>query len=187
MKQFTVGVILAALAMYIWGFIYWTANPLPYTAWQQTNDDAAAGQALLEHFPKSGTYYLPGLYNDEETLSKLHEAGPVAFIHITSREGRAVMEPTLLVKGILLYLVTVLFIGLFLKLAVPSLTSYSSRVRLIVMAGLAAVIMIDLGDAVWWYIPWEWKVHQAIYDFTAWVVAGLVLAKFVKPGTTSTA
>jgi len=45
--------------MYVWGFLYWGgANPFPYQAWKQTPDDVAAGQALLEHFSESGTYYV---------------------------------------------------------------------------------------------------------------------------------
>ena len=80
MRSTAIGVLLATLAMFAWGMLYWGANPAPYTAWQQTRDDAAAGRAILQHFPVSGTYYLPGLYNDAETRSKLHELGPVAFV-----------------------------------------------------------------------------------------------------------
>lgn len=41
--------------------------------------------------------------------------------------------------------------------------------------------MIDFGDAVWWKIPWDWKIYQIFYDLVAWVIAGLVLGKFVRP------
>ena len=47
------------------------------------------------------------------------------------------------------------------------------------LAGLASAVMIHFGDAVWWSISWEWKLHQALYDACVWVIAGLVLAKFV--------
>ncbi len=54
MKRLSLGVVLATLAVYAWGMLYWGFNPLPYAAWQRTNDDVAAGQALLEQFPRSG-------------------------------------------------------------------------------------------------------------------------------------
>ena len=98
MKRIVPGILLATIAAYFLGFLYWGLNPLPYSVWKRTNDDQAAQQALREHFPESGTYYLPGMYNDEETLSRLSEAGPVGFVHI-SLEGRPVVQPETMMKG----------------------------------------------------------------------------------------
>ncbi len=114
MKRQIIGVALAAVAVYMWGFLYWGATTIPYAAGQATNDDAAAGQALLEHFPVSGTYYLPGLYNDEETRTKLSDAGPVGFVHI-QREGRPVVDTSTMRNGFLLMLATAFLISVILK------------------------------------------------------------------------
>ena len=51
MKTRAIAVLLATLAMYVWGFLYWGVNPLPYTTWMQTTDDVAAGKALLDLSP----------------------------------------------------------------------------------------------------------------------------------------
>ena len=159
MKRQIIGVVLATVAVYMWGFLYWGASTIPYSAWQSTNDDAAAGKALLEHFPVSGTYYVPGMYNDEETRTKLSDAGPAAFVHI-QREGRPVVDPSIMLNGFLLTLVTVCLISVLLKKALPALASYTERVGFVALAGLTAVVMIDFGDAVWWKIPWGWKIYQ---------------------------
>ena len=180
--KLALGVILASIAVFVWGFVYWAANPLPYSAWKQTEDDAAAGQAILEHFPESGTYFLPGIYNDEETMTRLHEAGPIAMIHL-SREGGPVMRPLVLVKGFLLNLVTVILAALLLRLALPASASYADGVKLAALTGLAAAVFIDFGDVVWWYGSWDWKLHMAIYHVSFWLVAGLILAKFIRPQT----
>ena len=180
MKRQIIGVVLATLAVYMWGFLYWGASTIPYSAWQATNDDAAAGKALLEHFPVSGTYYVPGMYVDEATRNKLSEAGPVAFVHI-QREGRPVMDPSIMLNGFLLTLVTAFLISVLLKRALPALASYTDRVAFVALVGLTAVVMIDFGDAVWWQTPWGWKIYQILYDLVAWVIAGLVLGKFIRP------
>ncbi len=180
MKRLVSGILLATIAAFFWGFLYWGANPLPYSVWKQTNDDQAAQQALREHFPESSTYYLPGMYNDEETLSRLSEAGPVGFVHI-SLEGRPVMQPDTMIQGFLLILVTVVIAALILQLA--ALPTYGQRLKLAVLVGLAGAVMIDFGQSVWWHISWAWKLQGAIYDFTVWVVIGLVLAKFIRPET----
>jgi hypothetical protein len=179
MKRFVLGVILAALAMFLWGMLYWGANPLPYTSWKRATDDVAAGQALLQYFPENGTYYIPGMYHDKETLSRMFEQGPVAFVHMLRREGRPMMDPSIMIKGIVLYLFVALLMAWLLRLAAPALPSYGSRVKFMALAALTATMLIDLGDAVWWYIPLAWKLHQAAYNFSAWLVAGLVLARFI--------
>ena len=168
MKRLVSGILLATIAGFFWGFLYWGANPLPYSVWKQTNDDQAAQQALREHFPESGTYYLPGMYNDEETLSRLSEAGPVGFVHI-SLEGRPVMQPDTMIQGFLLILVTVVIAALILQLV--ALPTYGQRLKLAVLVGLAGAVMIDFGQSVWWHISWAWKLQGAIYDFTVWVVS----------------
>lgn len=40
---------------------------------------------------------------------------------------------------------------------------------------------MKLGDGIYWFQPWPWLVLNAAYDVVAFVVAGLVLAAFVKP------
>jgi len=184
-KRQIIGVILATVAVYMWGFLYWGASTFPYSAWQATNDDAAAGKALLEHFPVSGTYYVPGMYDDEATRNKLSDAGPVAFVHI-QREGRPVVDTSIMLNGFLLTFVTALLISMILKRALPALPSYTDRAGFVALVGLTAVVMIDCGDAVWWNTPWGWKIYQIFYDLVAWVIAGLVLAKFVRPESAAT-
>ena len=179
MKNLILGVVLSLLAMYVWGMIYWAANPLPYSTWKSANDDAVAMQALRDHFPETGTYYLPGMRNDEETLMRLHEQGPVGFVHITARDGRPMMMPSIFLQGALLYVVTAVLLALMLQLT--GLPTYAERFKLVALAGLAAAIAVEFGHAVWWQISWAWKMQQALYDLTNFIVAGLVLAKFVRP------
>jgi len=178
MKRTILGIILATIACYFFGFLYWGLNPLPYTSWKHTSSDEAAGQALLEHFPESGTYYIPGMHHDEATLSRLHEAGPLAFVHIT-REGKPVMQSDVMAKGFLLTLVTTVLIAVLLKLAAPALPSYGAVLKFTALAGLTATVMIDFGDSVWWGISWAWKLHMAAYHVVSWIIAGLVLARFI--------
>ncbi len=45
----------------------------------------------------------------------------------------------------------------------------------------AAVVMINLSDAVWWRYPWVWKMSQALYGLASFVIAGAVLGKFIQP------
>jgi hypothetical protein len=52
-------------------------------------------------------------------------------------------------------------------------------VGFVALAAVAASVMIDGGDVVWWSIAPMWKAHQAVYNILAWVVAGAVLCRYM--------
>ena len=81
-----------------------------------------------------------------------------------------------------LILVSCLLLVTILRIAAPATPTYRERVQLVALVGLAAALVIDIGDVVWWYLPLHWKLYQAFYDFTAFLIPGLVLARFVTPG-----
>ncbi len=181
MKRAILGVVLATVVLFLYGSLFWGVNPLPCSAWQQTNGDEAAGMALREHFPTPGTYYLPGRYNDEETLNRLYTTGPVALLHIAALDGLPMIEPSIMGKGLLLNLAMVLILAAILRSALPVLPTYGSKVKLAALIGLAAAVLIDGGQAVWWRVSVSWQMHLFLYDLTAFVVAALVLAPFIRP------
>ena len=125
MKSRAIAVLLATVAMYVWGFLYWGVNPLPYTSWQQTTDDVAAGKALLDLLPNSGTYYIPSPRHDADTLSRLFEAGPLAFIHF-HRQGRPQHDPMIMIKGFVLDLAVVILLAALLRTARPAAKAIGS-------------------------------------------------------------
>ena len=181
MKRFILGVLIATLLLYLWGFLYWGLGPYASLIWKQAKDDVAAGEALLQHFPEVGTYYIPASTHDPKTLERLFQKGPIALVHLISTEGRPVMDPSIMVQGFLLNLIVVVLIGLLLRRVSVALLSYSDRVGFVFLAGLTASILIDLGDVVWWRISWDWKLYLAFYHVSAWVLTGLVLGRFVGP------
>lgn len=180
MKNQWIGVAAATVAVYMWGFLYWGATMIPYGPLKPSAGDEAAQQALLEHFPETGSYVVPGMHNETETLTRLYEAGPIAFVHI-QREGHPMEDPSLLIQGFLFTIVVTFLISALMKKALPALPTYGDRVVFAALAGLTAVVMIDIGDTVWWRTDLTWKLSQAFYGLMVWVIAGAVLAKFIQP------
>lgn len=179
MKNFVTGCLLSTITMFVWGAIFWM-SAWPYSELEQTLDDDSAGESSWEHFSKSGTYIIPGIYNDDATHARLHNRGSIATIHI-QRKGRAVMEGSVFVFGFLHELITVILIALLIKMALPALQSYRQRLGFVTTAGVAAAFFTNVGNPVWWYHPWKWYFFTATYHITAWVVVGLILAKFIRP------
>lgn len=179
MKKAILGVIIASVVLYLWGFIYWGFGPYRTLIWNQSQDDAKAGQALVEQFPTNGTYFVPGAAHDQATAEGLYENGPVAFVHMISVSGRPMFDPSIMAQGFILNLVVIVLIAFLLKQAIPALPTYFDRAKFSAIAGLTAAVLIDCGDAVWWQIDWPWMLYNAFYHFSAWLIAGLILAHFI--------
>ena len=173
------GIVVASIAVFLWGFLYWGANPVPYMAWEQAPDDRAAGQALLEHFPESGVYYLPGNGNPPELRAALYESGPTGFV-IIDRNGRPEMDPSIMMQGFALNVLIICLLAGLLHVTASATPSWGERFRVTLLAGAVAVTLVDFGHAVWWLIPWPWVLAQAFYDFTAVALMGAILAYFIR-------
>lgn len=177
MKQTIIGIIVATLVLYLWGFIFWGVNPIPYEALAQTPNDAAVQEMLREHFPKSGTYLIPGADHDERELARLFETGPIATVHIRLGGGSP-MDVGIMIGGFVLDLVFVVILAGFFRLA--GAEEFRDFARLSLGAGAAAVVLIDVGDMIWWRETVAWRIWPAVYNFTAFLIAGHLLGAFMK-------
>lgn len=177
MQKTIIGIVVTTLIVYIWGFLYWGVSTLPYASWQQSPDDAVAQEMLAEHFPESGTYFIPGVGNDSETRTALYEKGPTGFVHITHGSSSEA-DPAIMVQGLLLNLIIVALMAVFFRVA--GATEFRDFARLSVIAGAVAVVAIHVGDIVWWRMHLEWKIWQLLYDYSVWLLAGHLLGVFMK-------
>ncbi|NUM52960.1 MAG: hypothetical protein HUU46_04890 [Candidatus Hydrogenedentes bacterium] len=182
MWRTVLGVLAASIAIYLWGFLYWGAVGVQTWVWKNPVDGAAAQRALSEIFPEEGTYYVPS--PGQPDWEKHMSTGPLAFVHMIDRDGRPIVDPSIMLKGFILYLVTVAVLALMMRAALPALPTYGSRVYFVALAGLVSMLLVDIGEHVWWVLPFRWKLVQGVYNFGAWLLAGAVLAFFVRPEAT---
>ena len=155
MKRMTLGVLLATVVLYLFGFAYWGASGLPYQVWNETADDRAAGQALKEHFPESGVYFIPAMGNPPEERTKLYDAGPTGFV-ILDVDGRPEFDPGIMIMGFLLNGVVMVLFAIVLWMTRRAAPEYGDRLKLVIVVSALAVLMINFGDAVWWVMPLSW-------------------------------
>ncbi|MFT5445499.1 MAG: hypothetical protein ACI9DC_000660 [Gammaproteobacteria bacterium] len=174
-----VGISAAAFAVYIWGFVFWGASGLPYGAWKKVDNEVAVGQVLKEHFPTAGVYAIPGYGADEKDTAQRFENGPVAFVYMTARDGRPMMDPSIMIGGLVLYFAVSAVMFALLKVA--NVDPYRRRVGLCMLVGVAGALAITLGDVVWWQHDSGWKGWQAFYDVSSFLILGLVISAFTAP------
>ena len=182
MKKFVLAPALAALAMFVFGFLYWGATTLPYSVVSSVGDDSSSALALGKIFPATGTYLVPGMGTPEPRRSELVQRGPFAVVHFV-KEGMPAMDPKVLAQGYAHEFMLCLLLAIMLGSAAPSFKCYSCRVKFSAVIGLAAA---DLGDSIWWHHAVSWELVQGLYTLVAFIIAGVVLAFFFTPKVTAT-
>jgi hypothetical protein len=178
MRSFA-GIVLAAVVMFFWGFLFWTVSPVPKQILRTAPDETALAQALSGLLKDSGVYILPGMSERQPESEYVNhaKAGPLAWV-IFRREGTDPMNPSTFAFGFLHMLASVAILAWLLRLAAPD--SYGGRLGFALIAGLAGSVFSNLGKPIWWIQPWSFHILNFVYDITSWALAALVLAHFVR-------
>ena len=137
MRRLLMGSFFAAVAMFMWGFLFYVVSPAMDAAIKTVADDASTQTMLREHFTESGTYFVPSPNLPEEQLTQLHEAGPLAMVTVR-RDGAPPMDPMVLVYGFLHQWVVCLLLAVLLLKAAPGLAGYGARAGFVALAGFTA-------------------------------------------------
>ena len=164
------GIGVTAVALFIFGFVYWGLSPLPYASWNATAEPEAALGGVKRHFPESGVYDLPGADNME-----LLAEGTRAMIYVAHDLPAAQPDPRELALGLLHNVLMALALFLLLR----HQNGMAQYLKTGALAGLAAVVVIEGSDVAWWLYPLSWKIHGAVYHFLCFVLAAALLGKFI--------
>jgi len=177
MNKNILGIGVTTIVLFIWGFLFWGVNPVPYQSWKQTADDEITQKVLKQHFPESGTYFIPGINNEPSKLARLYEQGPTGFVHINI-EGRSQIDLKIMIAGFFLnFTMIVLLLLLFRQADCRTMGDYS---RVSFLTGVVAVVFINGGNMIWWLAPVSWEIWPAIYNFSGFLIAGHLLGWFLK-------
>lgn len=170
MVRVTAGIGVTAVVLFIFGFLYWGLSPLPYTSLNATADQEAALGDLRRHFPETGAYLVPAPDN-MELLAK----GSQAMIYVDHEVPASQPDPGAMALG----LVHNILIALVVFLLLRNQEGMSQYLRTGALAGLAAVVVIEGSDVLWWLYPLSWKLYGAVYHFLCFVLAAALLGKFM--------
>ena len=156
------GILLTAVVLFVFGYIYWMVNPLPNQAMKSAPDPNAAATAVTQQFPESGVY----------SVMQSGTSAMVIVNHGVSTEGA---DPMAMARGFIHYLA----VAVILAIMLPNGARVSAHVRRGFIVGLAAVVLIEGSDVIWWGYAWGWKLWGAGYHLLVFVIGALVLSKFL--------
>jgi hypothetical protein len=180
MSRMMLGSLVAGLAMWVVGFIFW--GPLlgwiPFSVVPDGNA-AAVQEALRTHLSPTGTgvYAIPSPATNAGTV--MHANGPVAMVHFTNR-GFPAFDSMALLWGLVLAVLCALAMGLALR-SVAGGMSFAGRIRLVALVALAITAYSDLGQPIFNHAPWGYFIFLFISDMVSWMAAGFIFARWFLP------
>ncbi len=174
MKNLILSALLGGVAIFIWGFIFWVMLPSDQYAYKLSQNDRQLISFMEQRYdiPSTHVSYL----SEQETPI-------VATVFLQRSNGYASM----LWQGLIFMIIAAGCLAVAIRLIPVLPSSYFKRVMLISVIGIAATVLANLGDPIWFTQGWGWHLVQAAYDLSCWVVAALVLAAFIKPPHVSSA
>ncbi len=180
--------LLAAVAIIVWGFVYWAALPFGASSLSTMPNEDAVRSTLSQNLTASGAYYFPGMDPNaadkaaaEKSYREKHVAGPVGIL-MYKKDGGEPMAPAVIVTGFIHAFISAVLMGVLLAMALPALPMYGQRVLFVFVGGVFAAYAVDSGYYNWWNFPIGFTLANGIYEAVAWLIAGLIMARILAEG-----
>jgi hypothetical protein len=177
MQKMIIGCAVAAAVMFVLGFIFF-ATPLSTTAYAHADYATLARvQAAMADLPQSGAYAVPDAATAGGVLA--YERGPIGVVHVV-KAGFPVFDPLVLVKGLLHYFVSVLFIGLALLATAEKL---DMRARRAMVAGVVVGtnVFSVLANPVWYRLDWTYALYVFVANTLILMAGAMIVARWYVP------
>ncbi|MDG1125556.1 MAG: hypothetical protein P8N73_11825 [Pseudomonadales bacterium] len=164
-------VFITAAVLFVFGFLYWAVNPLPYSALNQVKSEGISQLTVAKLFPESGAYLIPGPGpKSQERLEK----GPAILLsidHMPSAAG----APLDLFIGFLHNLATAFLLALILG----KVKDNGERMKVVIISGVLATVLINGSEVIWWFQPLNWVAYHALYYILYFSIAGALLCRLL--------
>ena len=176
------GSFLAAIAMFVIGFVFFGPLGLNSLATRSVDDAPARAiqQALKANLPQTGTYMIPNDTRSNEQTS-MYGNGPIATVHYNSSGFVAAMDPATIGKGFVFNFAIALLFGLALIGIDGRVTDFGSRARVAAIIGISGSAFIHLGEPLYYHHDWPHFLYAFVADGLMLAAAGVIVAWFLKP------
>ena len=180
MGRVILGAAVAAVAMFVIGFIFF-ASGLQNIATRNLDNLQAASvqQSLAANLPGTGTYSIPNPdQSSDQTV--MYGQGPIATVHYNAK-GFAAMDPGALIGGLVLNFIVALLIGAGLIGIDRRVPDFPSRARLAVIGAVAASAYMHLSEPIYYHHDWPHFIYLFVADALALAAAGLIISRWFLP------
>ena len=186
MGRILLGTLVGAVAIYVWGMVFWMVTPLPTMAIKHLPQEASTMTMLQGQLGESGVYSFPGITEEEAAATddacalcmEKFKKGPVGvlFYH---KQGFNPMSASVMGMGFGIDVLCALA-GAWL-LSAARLPGFGQRLLFLIGLGVVAAISTHAKEANWMFHHPQYAAIMSIDTIGSWVFAGIAMAGIIKP------
>jgi len=171
--------LAGALAITVWGMLFWGVLYEPFRVFDDLTPGVEQAAAALDAADtQTGTYFVPWPRNSPEVMEgwlAKHRSGP--FFKLSySREGADPQSVPKLLRGVALYILVAAIAVCLLRLSGCAPEQWMRGSMLILFAGAMGSALIQLGDPVWFHLPWPHALANLVFQLVSWLLLGSAVA-----------
>lgn len=171
------GGIVAGIAFFLWGFLYWAASPLSKSIIPTAPGGEAVITALQSAGATSGAYIAPS----REAMEKPENQDKPYISILIFRTGHGVSMPVAIGRGLGISILLGLLLAGFSSCMAPRGRGFIGKMMFCVMMGLIFALAGPLVDWNWFSWPSSLLIFRVIDVVGGFLVMGLVIAAIVRP------
>ena len=185
MKRILIAAIVGGIIVFIWSAVAHMITPLGMAGFSVLGDrEESFIEALRANVPKSGMYMIPGEEDAQDLTPEQEKAwmdkirrGPYALVVYTAG-GSEPFDPMQLIRELVSTIIAAFIVAWIL-----SLTGGPYFTRVIIVTLFAVFAWFSLTQSYWtWYkFPTAFVLAEAATEILGWFLAGLAMAKIVRP------
>jgi hypothetical protein len=178
-----IAAIVGGIIVFVWSAIAHIATPLGTMGITSMPDDPRITQGLAA-LPSSGMYFFPGMdmshrptAEEQKAFTDKVKAGPSGLLIITKGNGATMSGATLgsefasnVVAALIAAILVSFMIGGWLK-----------RAFAVALIGAFGIVSLLVSYWIWYGFPGAYVGGEAITEIVGWLLAGLAIAKIVRP------
>ena len=179
MGRMIIGALVAAVAMFFIGFIFFGPLGLNHIATGSVTDAQAAAiqQSLSANLPNTGTFVVPSP-ESSPPQTVMYGQGPIATIHYNTA-GFAAMDTKALGIGFAFDFLIALLIGIALLGIEGRVPDFGSKARVAMIIAVAGSAYNHLSEPIYYHHDWPHFVYAFVADGLMLAAAGFILAWFL--------
>lgn len=174
MKNNLIAVLLGSVILFVWGFVSWTILPWHNSVSNKFGDESAVAQVLKSNAKTPGIYYLPYAQEDHKT------GEATAFVNILPN-GLEMNMSKMMGVAMIGQILSALMVLLLLRQT--SGLSYWNKVGFVSLVGLTIGFVSHFPYWNWFEFSSAYILVTILDIIIAWILAGLVMAKFAQTKT----
>jgi hypothetical protein len=182
-KRVILAGILGGILMFNWGFLTHMVLPIGEMGVRKLPDEPAVFAPIKGTVKEPGFYVFPAMdmnapESEQQACLEKAKQGPVGVL-IVKPQGAEIVLPRLLGIELATNTASALLAALVLS-RLRAGACYWTRVGMVTLLGLFALVTVDLPYWNWYSFPAEFVASEAVEHIAGWFLIGLALAAIIR-------